>query len=66
MENQDIRWKQRFANFEKAMIKFSEAINETKKSENDFLKLGTIRRFEFTHELACWQYLLQTFMKKTY
>ena len=36
MENQDIRWKQRFANFEKAMIKFSEAINKSKQTENDF------------------------------
>ena len=52
MENQDIRWKQRFANFERAMIKFSDAIDESGKSENNLLKEGTIQRFEFTHELA--------------
>ena len=52
MENQDIRWKQRFANYEKAIIKLFEAIKETEKSENNLLKEGTIQRFEFTHELA--------------
>ena len=52
MEDQDIRWKQRFANFERAMIKFSDAIDESGKSENNLLKEGTIQRFEFTHELA--------------
>ena len=52
MENQDVRWKQRFANYEKAIIKLFEAIKETEKSENNLLKEGTIQRFEFTHELA--------------
>ena len=52
MENQDIRWKQRFANYEKALLKLSEAIQESANSKNDLLKEGTIQRFEFTHELA--------------
>lgn len=66
--DQDIRWKQRFSNYEKALNKLSEAIaffsegsekkeidqNALKKDEviDEILKEGLIQRFEYTHELA--------------
>ena len=53
MENQDIRWKKRFSNFEKALLKLSEVI-EKKEILSDLEKEGLIQRFEFTHELS-WQ-----------
>jgi nucleotidyltransferase substrate binding protein (TIGR01987 family) len=51
MEDQDIRWKQRFSNFEKAILKLSEVI-EKKEKLSDLEKEGLIQRFEFTHELS--------------
>ena len=48
---QDIRWKQRFANFERAFLSLRSAATELLKP-NDLEKEGTIQRFEFTHELA--------------
>jgi len=50
MEN-DIRWKQRFQNFQDAFKHLSFAATEVK-NPNDLEKEGTIQRFEFTHELA--------------
>jgi nucleotidyltransferase substrate binding protein (TIGR01987 family) len=53
MENNlDIRWKQRFANFEKALHQLSEALKDHGSSPVDIIKEGIIQRFEFTHELA--------------
>lgn len=66
MGNQDIRWKQRFKNYEKAFRKLEEAvlriktdffedgeIDENKfKAGDDIIKEGLIQRFEYTHELA--------------
>ena len=52
MEKQDIRWKQRFANFEKAFIQFKEGIDKYQNTEENLIKEGIIQRFEFTHELA--------------
>jgi nucleotidyltransferase substrate binding protein (TIGR01987 family) len=55
---QDVRWKQRFSNFIRALDKFSEAIkyvNNCKESNavvSDIVKEGLIQRFEYTHELA--------------
>jgi len=51
MENQDIRWKQRFQNFENAFKVFKIAIEDYQNPSN-LEKEGTIQRFEFTHELA--------------
>ena len=60
-ENLDIRWKQRFANYVKALHKLEEAVLYVKKnsiSENttfvldEIIKEGLIQRFEYTHELA--------------
>lgn len=66
MSDQDIRWRQRFNNYEKALRKLEEAAERIKDDyeideegnidEDDFLddiiKEGVIQRFEYTHELA--------------
>ena len=51
---QDIRWKQRFQNFEKAFLFLKKAI-EYKKLD-DLQAAGLIQSFEFTFELA-WKTL---------
>lgn len=48
----EIRWKQRFANYEKALKQLESAVNEYGKEAPDIVKEGIIQRFEFTHELA--------------
>lgn len=66
--NKDMRWEQRFSNFNKALKKLTEAVDYIKtdlaKHEIDLysknaedildeiLKEGLIQRFEYTHELA--------------
>lgn len=56
MNEDDIRWLQRFSNYRKALKKFEEAIEVIKNNRDslilDLLKEGLIRRFEFSHELA--------------
>lgn len=58
MEELDIRWMQRFANFQKALLKMNQAIEvmQESRSENkniqELLQEGVIQRFEYTHELA--------------
>ena len=65
---EDIRWEQRFSNFNKALLKLEESVNyinhnfldkEDELDEEDFgyivdelIKEGLIQRFEYTHELA--------------
>lgn len=57
MENPDIRWKQRFQNFEKAYKRLSHAIDVVKKEpDNEVLTAGLIQTYEFTFELA-WKTL---------
>jgi len=48
--NTDVRWKQRFENFEKATIQLKEFIE--KKELNKFEVQGLIQCFEYTFELA--------------
>jgi nucleotidyltransferase substrate binding protein (TIGR01987 family) len=47
---QDIRWKQRYENFKKAMGQLTEFV--TKLELNKFEKQGLIQCFEYTFELA--------------
>jgi len=65
---EDIRWEQRFSNFNKAVLKLEESVNYIKlnylndedelNDENlenvveELIKEGLIQRFEYTHELA--------------
>lgn len=61
-EQKEIRWEQRFANFQKALRKFIKAVevvNENTSSTAslnesiaEILKEGLIQRFEYTHQLA--------------
>lgn len=55
---QDIRWRQRFSNFEKAFGQLSEFIK--KGNLNKFEKQGLIQAFEYTYELA-WNVLKDYF-----
>ena len=50
MEVRDIRWKQRFQNFEQAFYRLQEAVNQ--EDLNELERNGLIQRFEFTIELA--------------
>ncbi len=46
--------RERFANFQKALLRLKEAVSE--RSDNPLLYDGAIQRFEFTYELA-WKLL---------
>ena len=50
MEKKDIRWKQRFQNFEKVLLRLKEAL-EMKKL-NELERNGLIQRFDFTLDLS--------------
>lgn len=57
--NADVRWKQRFENFQKALQKLVEAVAYVKNNDSklevildEIIKEGLIQRFEYTHELA--------------
>ncbi len=52
----EIRWKQRFVNYEKAFKQLSVAVEKYSNNPPDIIKEGIIQRFEFTHELA-WKVL---------
>lgn len=52
--NKDIRWKQRFTNYEKAFIQLSEAVGRT--SYDSLAQAGLIQMFELVFELA-WKTL---------
>jgi nucleotidyltransferase substrate binding protein (TIGR01987 family) len=54
-EKKDIRWKQRFVNFEKAFLQLQDAIERFDQLD-DLAKEGLIQRFEYTFELA-WKTL---------
>ena len=52
--NEDIRWKQRFSNYKKALSQLTKFID--KGDLNELEKQGLIQAFEYTHELA-WNLL---------
>ncbi len=51
MNKKEIRWRERFRNFDKAYNQLQSAINDFEKL-NDLEKEGLIQRFEYTFELA--------------
>jgi len=54
---QDIRWKQRFQNFTKALQTMRDAVELSRSRDlSDLEQQGLIQGFEFTHELA-WKVL---------
>ncbi|MDQ2720384.1 MAG: nucleotidyltransferase substrate binding protein [Bacteroidota bacterium] len=57
-QNQDIRWLQRFRNFNKALSQLKKFID--KNELNDLEKQGLIKAFEYTYELA-WNVLKDYF-----
>lgn len=57
MNDQDIRWQQRFANYKKALLQLQDAVVLSEQRALSRLeKQGVIQVFEFTHELA-WNVL---------
>lgn len=54
MENKEIRWKQRFQNYEMAFLKLKEAMEQL--NLNELERNGLIQRFEFTLDLS-WKVL---------
>jgi nucleotidyltransferase substrate binding protein (TIGR01987 family) len=51
-QNCDIRWKQRFQNFDRAFVLLREAMENGPSSLNPLEKEGVIQRFEYCFELA--------------
>lgn len=58
---QDIRWKQRFANYQSALSQLTKFID--KGELNELEELGLIQAFEYTHELA-WNVLRDYLLEK--
>lgn len=57
MTSQDVRWQQRFSNFNNALVQLLEAADLARQRPLSKLeKQGVIQAFEFTHELA-WNVL---------
>jgi nucleotidyltransferase substrate binding protein (TIGR01987 family) len=51
--NNDIRWKQRFENFEKAYNTFNRMVDRHSKTPDDeAVKMALVQAFEFTYELS--------------
>jgi nucleotidyltransferase substrate binding protein (TIGR01987 family) len=51
MEDQDIRWKQRFENLTLAYRKLKQALEVYKQEPNDIIRMALIKAFEMTFEL---------------
>lgn len=54
--NDEIRWQQRFQNYQKALGQLTSALAEYDQHAPALVKEGILQRFEFTHELA-WKVL---------
>jgi len=63
MENKDVRWKQRFQNFEKTLHYLEDAMNI--KEPDVFQRAGTIQFFEMSFELA-WNLLKDYLLEQEY
>jgi nucleotidyltransferase substrate binding protein (TIGR01987 family) len=66
MEQDDVRWEQRFSNFRKALSKLGEVAGQRAvESLSELEKEGMIQRFEYTYELA-WKTLQDLLKFKGY
>ncbi len=66
MNDNDIRWEQRYSNFKKAINKLGDvANNRSVESLSELEKEGLIQRFEYTFELA-WKTLQDLLAYKGY
>ena len=66
MGSEDIRWEQRFDNFQKALKKLSEVVEDEELKDMTELEVeGLIQRFEYTYELA-WNTLQDLFKHQGY
>ena len=54
--NEEIRWQQRFKNYQKALGQLVSALSQYDEHAEALIKEGILQRFEFTHELA-WKVL---------
>lgn len=62
MNEQDIRWKQRFQNYKKALAKLGEAVQlDAERTLSELEKQGIIQAFKYTHELA-WKVMQDFFI----
>ncbi len=62
-ENKDIRWEQRFSNFNKAFVQFERFLQKEKLNEME--NQGLIKAFEYTFELA-WKTLQDLLKERGY
>lgn len=53
---EEIRWQQRFQNYQKALGQLTSALSQYDEHAEALIKEGILQRFEFTHELA-WKML---------
>ncbi len=57
MKDEDVRWKQRFQNFEKAFNRLENALSfHLKEPKNELYQMALVQSFEFTFELG-WKTL---------
>ena len=53
MQDPDVRWKQRFKHYQKALLQLTKAVELSRQRPlSDIEQQGLIKAFEFTHELA--------------
>lgn len=64
MTDIDIRWKQRFQNYQKALTQLTEAVAlKQHRPLSNIERQGLVKAFEFTHELA-WNVMKDFFIYK--
>ena len=62
MDENDIRWKQRFQNYKKALAQLTEAVDlQRQRPLSSIERQGFVKAFEFTHELA-WNVMKDYFL----